>query len=186
MRTPGIEVRTIDTLGGGVLCEVFLRDVEVPLRQTVGEPGAGWAVLMGTLDHERVTSEKTGVLLRLLDDLEPLIEAPSQRRALRRLRGEAQAARLHGHHATALLERGAPASAAASMAKASSARLAQRLAGWAVEELGPQALVERGPGALLQGRIAALHRASVASTISGGALEIQRRVIARRRLGCPA
>jgi alkylation response protein AidB-like acyl-CoA dehydrogenase len=186
MRTPGIEVRQIDTLGGGVLCEVFLREVEVPVEQTVGEPGSGWAVLMGTLDHERVTSEKLGVLLRVMDDLDALIEDRWQRRVLRRFRGEAQAARLHGHHATGLLAAGTPASAAASMAKVTIAQLAQRLSRWAVEALGPQALVERGPGALLEGRLAALHRASVASTISGGALEIQRRVIARRRLGCPA
>ncbi len=186
MSTPGIEVREMETLGGGVLCEVFLHDVEVPLDQTVGEPGGGWAVLMGTLDHERVTSEKLGVVLRMMDDLDPLIEAPADRRMLRRLRGEAQAARLHGQHATDLLAAASPASAAASMAKNSIALLAQRLAGWAVEVLGPQALVERGPGALLDGRLAAFHRASVASTISGGALEIQRRVIARRRLGCPS
>jgi alkylation response protein AidB-like acyl-CoA dehydrogenase len=186
MRTPGIEVREIETLGGGVLCEVFLRDVEVPVAQTVGEPGEGWAVLMGTLDHERVTSEKLGVLLRVMDDLDELVEGPAERRVLRRFRGEAQAARGHGEHATDLLAQNLPASAAASMAKVSIAVLAQRLAGWAVEVLGPGALVESGPGALLDGRVAALYRASVAATISGGALEIQRRVIARRRLGCPA
>jgi 3-oxocholest-4-en-26-oyl-CoA dehydrogenase alpha subunit len=186
MRTPGIEVREIETLGGGVLCEVFLRDVEVPAGQTVGEPGAGWAVLMGTLDHERITSEKLGVVSRMIDDLDPHIATASARRVLGRFRGEAQAARLHGHHATDLLAAGSPASAAASMAKVSIALLAQRLAAWAVEELGPHALVERGPGAMLEGRLAAFYRASVASTISGGALEIQRRVIARRRLGCPS
>jgi alkylation response protein AidB-like acyl-CoA dehydrogenase len=186
MRTPGIEVREIETLGGGVLCEVFLRDVEVPVAQTVGEPGSGWAVLMGTLDYERVTSEKLGAVLRMMDDLDALMEAPSERRTLRRFRGEAQAARLHGHHATALLADGRRASAAAAMAKNSIALIAQRLGEWAVEQLGPEVLVERGPGALLDGRLAAFHRASVASTISGGALEIQRRVIARRGLGCPA
>jgi 3-oxocholest-4-en-26-oyl-CoA dehydrogenase alpha subunit len=186
IRTPGIEIREIETLGGGALCEVFLRNVEVPAHQIVGEPGSGWAVLMGTLDYERVTSEKLGAVLRMMDDLEPLIEGRSERRALLRFRGEAQAARLHGLRATDLLAEGRPASAAASMAKNSIALLAQRLGQWAVESLGPQALVERGPGALLDGRLAGFHRASVASTISGGALEIQRRVIARRRLGCPA
>jgi 3-oxocholest-4-en-26-oyl-CoA dehydrogenase alpha subunit len=186
MRTPGIEVREIETLGGGVLCEVFLRDVEVPLSHTVGEPGAGWRVLMGTLDYERVTSEKLGVVLRMIDDVDALAQGRSQRRTLRRFRGEAEAARLHGRHATDLLADGKPASAAASMAKNSIALLAQLFAAWAVELLGPVALIERGPGALLDGRLAALHRASVAATISGGALEIQRRVIARRRLGCPA
>ena len=70
MRSPGIEVREIDTVGGGVLCEVFLTDVEVPASQLVGELHGGWRVLMSTLDHERVTSEKVGVVLRVLDDLE--------------------------------------------------------------------------------------------------------------------
>ena len=69
MRSPGIEVREIETVGGGVLCEVFLDDVEVPADQLVGELHGGWRVLMGTLDHERVTSEKVGVVLRVLDDL---------------------------------------------------------------------------------------------------------------------
>ena len=66
---PGIEVREIPTVGGGVLCEVFLTEVEVPASQLVGELHGGWRVLMGTLDHERVTSEKVGVVLRVLDDL---------------------------------------------------------------------------------------------------------------------
>ena len=70
MRSPGIEVREIDTVGGGLLCEVFLTDVEVPAAQLVGELHGGWRVLMSTLDHERVTSEKVGVVLRVLDDLE--------------------------------------------------------------------------------------------------------------------
>ena len=54
----------------GVLCEVFLNEVEVPASQLVGELHGGWRVLMGTLDHERVTSEKVGVVLRVLDDLD--------------------------------------------------------------------------------------------------------------------
>ena len=49
-----------------MLCEVFLNDVEVPADQLVGELHRGWRVLMSTLDHERVTSEKVGVVLRVL------------------------------------------------------------------------------------------------------------------------
>ena len=56
----------------------------------------GWAVLMGTLDHERVTSEKVGVVLWLLDRLDELAERPRRAPRLLRLRGEAEAARLHG------------------------------------------------------------------------------------------
>ena len=65
------------------------------------------------------------------------------------------------------------------MAKLSIAQLMQRLAAAATELLGPAALLEEGVGTLT-GRVAAFARAAVATTISGGAAEIQRTVIARR------
>ena len=186
MRTPGITVRPFATLGGGQLCEVFLDDVEIPASQLVGELHGGWRVLMATLDYERVTSEKVGIILRLLDELEAVVENRADRLTLLRLRGEADASRLHGRRATALLEARLPASAAASMAKLSCAVLAQRLAEEGLCMLGPAGLAEDGPGAPLRGRLAAFSRAAVGATISGGSAEIQRLVIARRGLGCPA
>ena len=181
--TPGITVSTHATLGGGTLGEVELEEVEIPRDQLVGELDGGWAVLMGTLDHERVTSEKVGVVLWLLDRFEELA-VPAGARLLR-LRGEAEAARLHGRRAAELLAAGRPASEQSSMAKLAVAVLMQRVAACAVELLGPAALVEEGTGTL-GGRVAAFHRAAVATTISGGAAEVQRLVIARRGLGCPA
>ena len=186
MRTPGITVRPFPTLGGGELCEVFLDEVEIPASQLVGDLHGGWRVLMATLDYERVTSEKVGVVLRLLDELERVVGDPNDRLTLLALRGEAEASRLHGRHATRLLEARLPASAPASMAKLSCAVLAQRLSDEGVRMLGPAALVEAGPAAALGGRLAAFSRAAVGATISGGSAEIQRRVIARRGLGCPA
>ena len=186
MSAPGIEVREIETVGGGLLCEVFLTDVEVPANQLVGELHGGWRVLMSTLDHERVTSEKVGVVLRVLDDLEGEVTSRSERLELRRLRGEAEAARLLGRRAAALLADGRPAAAAASMAKLSISTLVLRTAEAGVRLLGPGALVEAGPGAACDGRLAALTRASAGSTVAGGAAEIQRRVIARKGLGCAA
>ena len=183
MGSPGIEIATHPTLGGGTLGELRLDDLEVPADQLVGDRNDGWQVLMGTMDFERITSEKVGVALWLLDNLRPLVETPAQRRQLRRLYGEAQASRLHGQRATELLAAQRSATAASSMAKLAGARLMQRLAAFAVELLGPAALIEQGPGALLAGRVAAFHRAAVATTIAGGASDIQRRVIARHGFG---
>lgn len=183
MDTPGIEVSFHATLGGGRLGELALTDVVVPRDQLVGELHEGWAVLMGTMDFERITSEKVGIVQRLLDDLAPHVTTSGDARTLRRLRGECEAARLHGRRATGLLAVGRDASAAASMAKLSVAVLMQRLAAAAVEILGPRALLESGGPATDGGRFAAFHRAAVAVTISGGASDIQRRVIARRGLG---
>ena len=184
LRTPGITVRTHRTLGGGTIGELELADVEIPADQLVGELDGGWSVLMGTLDYERVTSEKVGVVFSLLDALEPIAATRAQRQRLLGLRGEALAARLHGRRAAELLDAGLPASGQSSMAKLSIAQLMQRLAGAATELLGPAALVEEGVGTLT-GRVAAFARAAVATTISGGAAEIQRTVIARQELGCP-
>jgi 3-oxocholest-4-en-26-oyl-CoA dehydrogenase alpha subunit len=184
INTPGITVQTHRTLGGGTLGELELTEVEVPAEQLVGEPNGGWQVLMGTLDYERVTSEKVGTVYWLLDALAPLAIDGRTRQVLRRLRGAAQAARLHGRRATELLEAGRPASAQCSMAKLSVAQLMQQVAAFAVEVLGPSGLLEEGT-ATLGGRVAAFQRAATATTISGGAAEIQRTVIARRELGFP-
>ncbi|MGO9819479.1 MAG: acyl-CoA dehydrogenase family protein [Solirubrobacteraceae bacterium] len=184
INTPGITVHTHRTFGGGTIGELELTDVEVPAAQLVGEPNGGWQVLMGTLDYERVTSEKVGTVYWLLDALTPLAIDRRTRQVLRRLRGAAQAARLHGRRATELLEAGRPASAQCSMAKLSVAQLMQQVAAFAVEVLGPSGLLEEGT-ATLPGRVAAFQRASTATTISGGAAEIQRTVIARRELGFP-
>jgi alkylation response protein AidB-like acyl-CoA dehydrogenase len=185
LRTPGITITSHRTLGGGTIAELELDEVEVPVDQLVGELHGGWQVLMGTLDYERVTSEKVGTVFSLLDDLAPHARDDADRRWLRRLRGAAQAARLHGRRAAALLETGRPASGQSSMAKLSVAELMQQVASCALELLGPEGLLEEGIGTLA-GRVAAFQRASVATTISGGAAEIQRTVIARRELGLPA
>ncbi len=181
---PGITVSTHDTLGGGTLGEVVLEEVEVPREYLVGDLNGGWRVLMDTLDHERVSSEKVGTVRWLLDELDEIAGA-ADRPALLRLRGEAEAAWLHTWRAAELLDAGLPASEQSSMAKLAVTTLMQRLAAAAVGIAGPSGLLEEGTGTL-HGRIAAFQRAALAATISGGAAEVQRLVIARRGLGCPA
>jgi alkylation response protein AidB-like acyl-CoA dehydrogenase len=179
MDTPGISVRSFPTLGGGTLSEVVLDGVEVPSDQLVGVEHGGWEVLMYTLDFERITAEKLGGLAWLLERLEERVGSSPE---LQALRGELDAARLLSYRAADVLDRGEPGSATSAMAKLAGARLAQRVANAAVDLLGLDGLVE-GPGTDVVGRAAALYRASVGATISGGAAEIQQLVIARRGLG---
>ncbi len=177
--TPGIEVRSFATLGGGTLCEVFLDAVEIPAENLVGELNGGWAVLMHTLDFERITAEKLGGVAWLLDRLEERVGSSAQ---LARLRGELTAARLLSFRAADTLDRGLPGSATSAMAKLSGARLMQRAADAVVDLLGLGGLGE-GADAALEGRAAGLYRGSVGSTIAGGTTEVQQLVIARRGLG---
>jgi alkylation response protein AidB-like acyl-CoA dehydrogenase len=187
--TPGIDVRRFPVLGGGHLCEVFLDQVEIPAENLVGEVDRGWDVLMHTLDFERITAEKLGGLAWVLDGLEARL-SETDRLAdvwprVASLRGELAGARLLSLRAADLLDRGEPASAASAMAKLAGARLAQRLAREGIDLLGLEGLADSHPSAPLEGRIGALYRASVGSTISGGSAEILQVVIARRGLGLP-
>jgi alkylation response protein AidB-like acyl-CoA dehydrogenase len=186
--TPGIEVRRFPALGGGYLCEVFVDGAEIPAANLVGEVDRGWDVLMHTLDFERITAEKLGGLAWVLDGLESrlaetdrLDSAAWHRVSL--LRGELAAARLLSLRAADLLDRREPASAASAMAKLAGARLAQRIARDGMELLGLEGLTDGHPALPLMGRLGALYRASVGSTISGGSAEILQVVIARRGLG---
>jgi 3-oxocholest-4-en-26-oyl-CoA dehydrogenase alpha subunit len=183
MDTPGIQVREFPTLGGGALCEVWLDEVFVAEDQLVGEHNGGWKVLMGTLDYERVTSEKVGVVARVVDELEAVTEHPHHRAQLRAVRGELDAARELGREATRQLSQGLPASGLSSMCKLSVALLCKRVARLGMDVLGAEALIDGGVQDGVAGKVAALRRATVGATIAGGASEIQRRVIARRSLG---
>lgn len=184
--TPGIEVRTFPTLGGGVLCEVFLDGVEVPAGNLVGDLNGGWRVLMYTLDFERVTAEKLGGVACVLDGVEAAVgDGPwpdGTRARLQSLRGELEASRLLSFRAADAIDRGLPASHLSAMAKLSGARIVQKAADLAVDALGTAGLAE-GSAAPVAGRAAALTRASVGSTIAGGTAEVQQLVIARRGLG---
>ena len=179
MDTPGIEVRTFPTLGGGSLCEVFLDAVEIPAGNLVGELNGGWEVLMSTLDLERITAEKLGGVAWLLDRLEERVGTSVR---LEALHGELAAARLLSFRAAAAIDGGLSASHLSAMAKLAGARVVQRVGDAAVDLLGIEGLAE-GAEAAIEGRAASLYRASVGSTIAGGTAEVQQLVIARRGLG---
>jgi 3-oxocholest-4-en-26-oyl-CoA dehydrogenase alpha subunit len=184
MHAPGVHVDVHHTLGGGTFGEVILTDVAVPTENLLGEVNGGWTVLMSSLDFERVTSEKVGVALWVLDVLEDRA-APRHRRSLLVLRGELEAARRLGHEATRLIARGERVSGMSSMCKLSVSLSMQKLAALSVEILGPAALVDRGDGAYAAGRLAAFHRSSVSMTLAGGSCDVQRKVIAQQGLGLP-
>ena len=184
MHAPGVKVDVHETLGGGTFGEVILTDVEVDADNVLGEINGGWRVLMGSLDFERVTSEKVGVALWVVDQLDAVAEQ-HHRRPLLALRGELEACRRLGHEATRLIARGERVSRVSSTCKLSVSLAMQKAAALSVDILGPAALVDRGPGAHVAGRLAAFHRSSVSMTLAGGSCDVQRKVIAQQGLGLP-
>lgn len=54
MKSPGISVRPLVQITGDTeFSEVFFDDVEIPASQMIGDPGAGWAIAMTTVEFER-------------------------------------------------------------------------------------------------------------------------------------
>lgn len=184
MHSSGVKVDVHHTLGGTTFGEVVLTDVQVPVENLVGGLNDGWSVLMGSLDFERVTSEKVGVAFWVLDQIE-LSASPDQRKRLLALRGELQACRRLGHEATRLIDRGERVSRMSSMCKLSVALAMEKSAALSLEVLGTAGLVDRGPSSVSSGRLAAFQRASVSMLIAGGSCDVQRKVIAQQGMGLP-
>jgi alkylation response protein AidB-like acyl-CoA dehydrogenase len=206
MDTPGITVRPLPEIVHPEhpdLNEVFLDDVRVPLGNLVGTENDGWAMANGSLAHER-GMVWVGAVMGLEESLDRLVaEAPAwldrltpAERSLAvdqvvQIAIDTQAARCLGYRGFAKLARGGTAPEQALM-KLFASEARQRLALVAAELEGADAL-EIGSIALdghlaidePQGTWLEQYFISFANTISAGASEIQRNIIAERVLGLP-
>ena len=206
MDTPGITVRPLPEIVHPEkpdLNEVFLDDVRVPLANLVGQENDGWAMANGSLAHER-GMVWVGAVMGLEESLERLLgEAPAllepltpAERALAvdqivQVAIDTQAARCLGYRGFAKLSRGGSAPEQALM-KLYASEARQRVSLIAAELQGADALatgtvpldghlaVDEPQGTWLE-----QYFTSFANTISAGASEIQRNIIAERVLGLP-
>ncbi len=70
-RTPGLEIRPIQTMEAHTVNDLFFTDVRVPADAVVGEAGQGWRQLMRGLAVERliIAAMSLGSARRALDDV---------------------------------------------------------------------------------------------------------------------
>ena len=206
MHTQGITVRPLPELVGPEhpdLNEVFLSDVIVPKDHLVGTLNNGWAMANGSLAHERgmvwVSSaiELEDSTNRLLDDAPGLLarmpagEGAAMAAEVADLYIDSVAVRCLGYRGFGKLLRGGTAPEQALM-KVFSSETRQHLALVASEMQGPDALRTSPPlprGAALGSDAASTwleqYYRSFGLTISAGASEIQRNIIAEKVLGLP-
>ena len=197
MHTPGIVCRPLPELTGPDYAdfnEVFFTDVVVPADHLVGALNAGWAMAVGSLEHERGmlwimnvrTIERN--LQRLVEELRERGRAddPLVRDRIAGLYVDQQAMLFMGYRGFAKVARGEPAPEHAIL-KLFGSELEQRLYLTAVELLGPDALdvAEDEVTQYGEGAWALQYLRSFAHTIAGGTSEIQRNIIAERVLGLP-
>ena len=199
MRSPGIEVRAIDTLEGQRnVNEVLLDDVRVPSTNLVGAEGDGWGFGKFLLANERTASAEVPNSKRDLTRLKASMASPQAGPATRTESFRARVTELEidllALEAAVLSVISDPAghTATASVLKVRGSEIRQRVSDLIVETLGDYAMVyypdpaggeETPPGPdFAPGALATmLYRR--AATIYGGANEIQRNIIARTVLG---
>ncbi|MEZ5077604.1 MAG: acyl-CoA dehydrogenase family protein [Solirubrobacterales bacterium] len=187
MRQPGVEIRPIVQITGtSEFSEVFFEDAETAAENVVGEPGEGWRVAMATLGFERGVAT-LGQQIGFQRELEATvaaarasgrIEDPSIRARLIDAWVELQTMR---HQALRTL--GGEDPVAASISKLLWGPWHQRLGELAVDVLGAEATLASPPYGL--GDAQALFLFTRSDTIYAGSNEIQRNIIAERKLGLP-
>ncbi|MEJ7935348.1 acyl-CoA dehydrogenase family protein [Sphingobium sp. AN558] len=204
LQSPGITRRPIWTIDEGLsVNEFFFDDVRVPVGNLVGEEGAGWTYAKFLLANERTTSAEVPHTKRDIAQLReiarvetkngrPLIEDARFRSSLARI--EIDTLALETAVLRALTAGGHGGGAVASLVKVRGSELRQRIADLAVDALGDHGVAVRldpegehrmfadgltppvpDHGVGLSAK--ALFRR--ATTIYGGANEIQRTLIAK-------
>jgi alkylation response protein AidB-like acyl-CoA dehydrogenase len=195
---PGLTVQGIWTMGDERTNSVFFDDVFVPDDHRVGELNKGFQYISEALDLERFTMFTYSPIaarfqllvdwLRAADvDDEPVRHDPVVRHRTARLATETEVARLLGLRVVAAsLKPGPPPTTEASEYKLYATELSKRIANASMDLAGPGSQLRVGTEeAPLGGRAESTYRYTVLDTIGGGTSEVQKNIIARRRLGLP-
>jgi alkylation response protein AidB-like acyl-CoA dehydrogenase len=204
LKSPGITRRPIWTMDEGLTVnEFFFDEVRVPVDNLVGQEGAGWSYAKFLLTNERTNSAEVPhtkrdiAQLRAIAQVErkngcPLIEDPVFRTALARIEVDTMA--LEVAVLRALTSDDHSGGSVASLVKVRGSELRQRIADLAVDALGDHGLAVRinpeGEHVMYDDGlsppvpdygigIAAKAMFRRATTIYGGANEIQRTLIAK-------
>ena len=195
--TPGITIRPLWHLGDGRTNEVFYEDVRVPRKNLMGELNRGWYLAATALDFERVGFGHYGSMSTRMQRLikyakethrngKPLSQDPLVRAKLAQLAMDTELVRLLDYRAAWMIEAGKVPNAEASAVKVFHSELSQRLADQAQHIMGLYGQLRPGSKhAPLDGKMEREYRGSYLMRFGAGTNEIQRNIIAQRRLGMP-
>jgi alkylation response protein AidB-like acyl-CoA dehydrogenase len=194
MRTPGVTVRSLrEMTGSSDFNEVFFDDARIPVRNTIGSPGEGWAIARAALAHERSQSLRedsaTTAVRRLVEVTDVggvgLADA-GHRRAIGRLYARSSVADLLGLEGVLKAATGTTTEYDAPVVKVLFSETNLEIATCALDLLGPNGVVTApARDAVAGGHFQEAFLWARGFTISAGSNEIMRNVIAERGLGLP-
>lgn len=196
MDTPGIEVKPIITLGGShSVNEVYFTDVKVPVENRVGEEGKGWTYAKGLLVHERTglagiqnsvlalqTAKENALTVSVGDGT--LLDVPAFQNKVGELEAELMALEFAELRTLASVAAGGSPGPESSILKLKGTEIQQRISQLNLEASGIYAAPWGGKNVGHKFSKAAINAylGGRATTIYGGASEVQKDVIAKNVL----
>jgi hypothetical protein len=191
LKSPGITITPIWTVGKMRTNQVFYADVRVPKEARVGETNRGFYYILEALDYERIST--TAALER---DFQELVESvkengngkdPLIRQNIAEVAIDIEAAKLLSYRVAWMLNNQKVPNYEASMLKMVVTDTEQRLVNTAMQVLGLYGQLQKGSKwAPRDGIFEWRYRDSLEALVTRGTTEIMKNIIARRGLGLPA
>ena len=200
MKTPGIEVKPMLTIGGTpAFCETFFTNVVVPPENLVGPEGGGWTLAKALLGHERTLIASVGASGRAVRRVKRiaeqtrasgrrLIDDPVVRARIAALEIRLRGLQMANYRALAGAQHGKAPGPESSILKLRGSEVTQQCFELAMELMGENALTwfnDAGVVPPSEEWVPSSFCYTRATTIYGGSNEIQKNVIAKYILGLP-
>jgi alkylation response protein AidB-like acyl-CoA dehydrogenase len=197
MDHPGLTIRPTWTIGDERTNEVFFDDVFVPDDFVVGKLNSGWTYICEALDLERFAMMPVGPLEQKVASVCEWVRTARRdgaelrrdaraRRSVAQLATQLEVARMLQRRVISEAVKGGVPTVESSQYKLFMNECSKRTANAALDLMGEAGALRAGEAAApLGGRFERSYRYTVVDTIGGGTSEIQKNIIARRKLGLP-
>ena len=200
MKTPGVEVQPMITIGGDdAFCETFFDQVVVPKENLVGPLHGGWTLAKALLGHERTLVAQVGFSRRMIRRLKQiasevevgggrLIDDPDVAGRIARLEIKLRGLQMANYRALAGAQVGKAPGTESSILKLRGSEILQDAFSMAMDIAGLDSLTWFNEPGLVPAMTAYVPHAFSylrATTIYAGSSEIQKNIIAKYILGLP-
>lgn len=197
MNTPGITIKPLYTMPGERSNYTFYDNVRVPKSCLVGEENKGWKYITTQLDFERIMLSPSSPMKRNIEDAiqwaketrvdgKPVIEHPGVKTRLAELIMEVEVLKMLNYQVAWLITNDVVPYAEASMVKVFGSELYQRVNQTLLQIMGQYGQLQaQSKWAPLRGRVEKAFRSDIVFIFGGGAIEVQKNIIAMAGLGMP-
>ncbi len=197
MNTPGISMEPFHTISGERTNSTYYDDVRVPASTLVSEENGGWKLMNAQLDFERIMVSPSSECRRNIMDTmewakatvidgECVFDRPWVKRRFAEMLMEVEVLKLLNFQVAWLIDQGNVPFAEASVVKVYGSELYQRVNGSLLEIMGEFGQLQSGSKwAPANGKIEYSFRLDLVYIFGGGAIEVQRDIIAMAGLMMP-